>query len=467
MRRLLLKSVGTIILALIAFFIMLQTPAYAQSRNPEFTFEDLKALVSAKKISKLDDLVGELPLKIRSNGMLVYDSKALHQNRVGFETPRIILFNNDASLVMALTKNPGTAEIQAGEDDLEVLRFDHKTAKYEMFRVVFDGVNVPFDAPISLGRVESNPAKCLACHGSRPRPIFADYNSWPGFYGSFGQKGVAIDGTTENLELKKFVANAPSMARYRNLTITSRTDSNGVHLPSSGFGGLFDSQQFTPGLAFGAFTEFLMEKRIAMMMSKHSAFSGLRSTLSYLAASTCKTSRERVKDVYSAWVGSDSSFKLASTQILRKIEAQIDLDHKARETELIKFNGFNRSVNSRGLMNLAYEQIFIGSPPWAKLDKVFFQNQLVLMEALFRHFGLQSSDVSTTPGQPSSGIFHIRKLGVLKDEPYFELLADGFDDLDSTLLDRANSCSTLEGQMGVEITSLPMPGPTAGGVLFQ
>ncbi len=453
------------IVAMLGAFI-LATPVEAQSRTPEFTFADLEALVTTKQIRSLDELIGVLPAKVRGNPILVYDSKALHVDRVTFATPRIILFNNDASLILAMTKNPGSSEIAAGQDALEVIHFDHKTARYEMINVIFDGVHVPFDAPPSMRLIEKNPPMCLACHGANPRPIFADYNSWPGFYGSFGQLGVAVAGTIEHQELDKFLSTMGALPRYRDLNLASSRSAKGIHLPSTGFGGLFNSAKFTPALAFGAFTEFLMQKQTAQKISQHSDFANFRFVFKFLAQSSCGSARQRVKDVYAAWIGSDPISKTLADAVLAKIEVQIGDDHTRRITELLKFNEASTLVDTRGLINIPYEQIVRGSPNWVELDKLFFQQQLVLMEAVFQHFKLTNMDVSTTPHEPSSGIFHIRKLGVLKDEPYFELLGDGFVDLDPAFLASGTTCTKLKMDMSSDIKRLAVPVSNVAGVLF-
>ena len=174
-----MQSIFAIVFMIFAFLALTERPSAA--RPARFDFPELEKIIRHNQITELDDLLGYLPPVMRKNALLAYDSRGLNRELVTLATPRIVLFNEDASLVLALTRNPGKKRIETGRDRLEISRFDPKARRFEFMELTFDGVNSPFSRP-----VPKNPATCLGCHGQDPRPLFHDYNTWPGFYGSFG-----------------------------------------------------------------------------------------------------------------------------------------------------------------------------------------------------------------------------------------------------------------------------------------
>ena len=113
-----------------------------------FSFDELHALIEANHVTTVDQLVPLLPPYMKRNAMLVYKSHALHADRVTPAAPRAILFNEDASLIIAFTGNPGAAAIASGNDPLEVIRFDPTSHRFEMRDLVMDGVSSPFTAQL-------------------------------------------------------------------------------------------------------------------------------------------------------------------------------------------------------------------------------------------------------------------------------------------------------------------------------
>ena len=65
--------------------------------------------------------------------------------------------------------------------------FDFGKGRYEVRDVPSNGKPKPFDRNLPV-----NQSLCLKCHSQNPKPIFHDYNAWPGFYGSFSQESYAV-----------------------------------------------------------------------------------------------------------------------------------------------------------------------------------------------------------------------------------------------------------------------------------
>ena len=459
------------------FFMLLTTawalPSFAQlpmslKDKSDLTFEDLKEFVDNEKNEALtiDKLLPKLPNQMLQNPLLVYESHALNLDRVGPSTPRVILFNKDASLIISFTKQLSAQKIEAGEDSLEVLSFNPSSQLFEMFEVAFDGNKKPF------ARAEDvNPAKCLACHGSNPRPIFHDYNAWPGFYGSFSQKGVAVGGTLEHQLLSDFLSKREALPRYRDLVLDRVTrGSLGIGFPSTGFGPLYDDKQFSPALAFGVNVELLMYRRLAQKLEDDKKAKRFAHLIAYLGrADEClgdrTLHRRATKELFKTWVNSESLVKNAAT-LTAQIEKEVRADFVTKDNLLRKFNLPDKRLDPRGLITLPYETVVLGSPSWTTVDKEYFMNQFVMMESLARKLDLSSEDFSTVPGHRTLGIFHIRKLGLYEDEQLFKGLYEGLISIKASLVDQPSqmSCHDLHLKAQVDIQQLPLADPKVNGV---
>ena len=170
-----------------------------------FSMEALKKIISDNNVTTIEQLLPLLPQELRSNYTLVYDSQSPLQNgdRVN---PRAILFGKSGKFI--LTFNGGGKDpAVAGGNEIEVMQFNGKS--FEMYELVFEK-----NKPVK-GFENKNPAKCLACHHSNPRPIWTSYKEWPGVYGGFDDYVSNFsDDKQSYLTFKKAAASHP---RYRAL----------------------------------------------------------------------------------------------------------------------------------------------------------------------------------------------------------------------------------------------------------
>lgn len=101
------------------------------------------------------------------------------------EAPRIILFSPVTDFMASFNSHRS----QRGSQNIETIRFNHQTDRFEFRELTFDKKNRP-----TLSEV--NPKKCLECHQSLsrqdvdPRPNWEPYFMWPGFFGSVDGKLV-------------------------------------------------------------------------------------------------------------------------------------------------------------------------------------------------------------------------------------------------------------------------------------
>ena len=451
--------------------------AFAANYKAEanLTIDQLKQLVIDYDVQTLDQLVPLLPTQMLKNPLLVYDTNALFADRISFQTPRIILFNREASLILAMTKNPGAASTSAGEDRLEIIAFDPVSAKYEMHDVPFDGTASPFDRA-----APKNQARCLACHGQNPRPIFADYNAWPGFYGSFSQEGAAVSGTPEYVALEQFLSTRGGLDRYKDLDLSDFTKKAGGFSHSSyGFGSLANLAKFSPLLTFGASTEYLMLRRLAKKLELEPRAKRYASLISYIgrgdecALPVGANHRDVIKKLYQNWSAVTSDVA-KSADVGRKIEKTFVDDFLTKERAFTQFNVADKGWDSRGMLTLPHDTFLPTAATSRDVDKTAFLNQLLIMESLGNELSLELADFSTM--RSTSGIFHVRSaLGlvstsapILEDEQMFKGIYDALLQTNSPLiaLTRIQSCSALSANAIKELNTLSVPDPTAKGIFY-
>lgn len=173
------------------------------------TLEGLQKLVEKYDARSVDFFV-EL-FSVRRGGpypqaaILLYQSKSLqHATPLA---PRAIYFNPD----LIVAHNGHQAE--SGSNTVEVIHVDREEGKFDFQEIVFfENENLP---PVFS---EINPQRCLACHGTPARPIWATYGVWPGVYGgSFLRISEA-----ESTPLRNFLDTLDQLPRYRNLAPADR-----------------------------------------------------------------------------------------------------------------------------------------------------------------------------------------------------------------------------------------------------
>ena len=246
------------ILAMLLAIVLVTGTAHAAS----FSFNDLQTTVREGSVTSIDELLPLLPTVMKRNPLLVYDSHGLKMKLASPQTPRVILFNEDSSLILAFSRPP-TTQNEKAKDTLEVINFNSVSDRFEM-RDILLGAKV---AAEGFSSVPVNPSVCLSCHGRNPRPLFQDYNAWPGMYGSFSQKGASGAGTKEYNNLAAFLKIQPQMQRYDLLDLSSfKIENGGATYISQDYVARFGAhatQPMTPALPFGQGIERLMTRKLA------------------------------------------------------------------------------------------------------------------------------------------------------------------------------------------------------------
>src|SRR5689334_6829228 len=194
-------------------------PAAAADGDAPFTEARLRELLAhnpqtGQPVDSVSELVPLLPEELRRNFALVYDSRSPFKASITPERPRVILFTDDARLVMTFIGD----DTQPGADLLETMSFDDAQAKFVMNAYLLPA------AERRAWRPSAADAKCERCHGADPRTIFDSYPHWPGFYGSV-QDTFPRDrvGEKERKNYASFIAGAAKTGVYKDLIYPAGT----------------------------------------------------------------------------------------------------------------------------------------------------------------------------------------------------------------------------------------------------
>ena len=171
---------------LVALVLVGCSSAAIPTPRPHDRYEALTNLLArdpatGKPVDTIAELIPLLEPELRSSFTLVFATRSPEQD-VDPLHPRVVLFGNDARLVLAFTGDP----IGPDRDILELLHFRDDTRAFELERFVLPAAarRDPKLAELARDNGHANPNECSRCHSADPRPIFDSYPVWPGFYGS-------------------------------------------------------------------------------------------------------------------------------------------------------------------------------------------------------------------------------------------------------------------------------------------
>lgn len=473
-------------LMVLAFNLCLK-PAFAQHEKnvipqPKVSLDlaSLKTLIQSNQVKTIDELVPLLPPQMKRNAMYVYSTNALNPQLVKPESPRVILFNEDASLILAFTRNPGAQSIQSGDDQLEIMSVNPTTKSFELRSPPFDGKNIPFatgDSPV-------NPTMCLKCHGTDPRPIFPSYNAWPGFFGSYAQNGAAVEGSTEFKYIKEYLTKHSKVDRYQYLDTSgfyykegASDVAPGYYIRSTGFENSvrFDSTDMSPPTVFDALLQERMNERLARKIYTHPMYAEFRRMIGYLGAPNsmliCGPVRDRMSKAFERLVGSDASKQKLASKLIHKLRDQIALDQRQKAADFARFNTPDPRVDPRGTIDVISENLYHWkNHPFNAMNKPAFEKQLVLIETVFANMGgFSNGDFNTHHLMPTIGTFHPYVGNLYQDEQFFQGVAERLAQMDPELqkIYAEGYCGRFGRGAWSDFEKLIVPTTTRSGLLFR
>jgi hypothetical protein len=157
-------------------FLLLTMIFSLEAAAARFDISDLDKFISTQNPKTLSEVVAQVPDFVRGNLTFQYESFSLQpahlwfKDHSGVEFPRAILWDTPGEFFM--TFNGDVTE--DGFGSLETLQFlrDGKSRQFKYSEIQVD--------PRAHGALQS----CGECHGEPSRPIWPEYPTWKGAYGS-------------------------------------------------------------------------------------------------------------------------------------------------------------------------------------------------------------------------------------------------------------------------------------------
>ena len=209
------KTVGVIVSAifcsLLSVLARADVPAKGLPVQTIRSWDDLQKLIRQRQVKSVDELIDVLPVDFRKGYSLIYRTQALHRELVSPARPRVLMFGTTGTFMMTYNSHTQGRRARPGEvEGIETVEFKNGEAYFR--EVQFDGIRDPLARTI-----DTNPQKCLACHGQSPRGLWDPYNIWPGVYGSLSRGGVDFIklGTPEYRKFQLFLKEKKSNPRYQ------------------------------------------------------------------------------------------------------------------------------------------------------------------------------------------------------------------------------------------------------------
>jgi hypothetical protein len=260
------------------FYLIALTLAFALPRAAAcrgFEFADLQALIETRHISSIEELLPELPLSFRSRYALMFTSRSLQG--ATFDAPRAILYGPDARFVITFNGNAD----QRGYHTLETMEFDDVTRQFQFREVAFTAS--PDDAPASVRVSAPNPARCVACHGSRARPVWDGQPLWPGAYGERYNAKLSAE---ETAGMDRFLARQAADPRYQHLLGAGRFRSAELFRPSTQtlYAGTLSEP---PNAELSALLDRLVSQAIARQLAQDPRFEAFQYVLLGMSDGNC------------------------------------------------------------------------------------------------------------------------------------------------------------------------------------
>jgi hypothetical protein len=154
--------------------------------------------ISTGHITSVEDVLSNLNTDHLRRYVIMTKSDSLQA--ASAESPRIITYGRDARFLLAFNGGGN----QEGGQTVEVIEFDDTSETYEFRQIAFSTPG----APPSVS--QKNPEECAGCHSSSFRPIWEDYDLWPG--------AVPDNAYPHELDLnylQSFVTAAATSSRYK------------------------------------------------------------------------------------------------------------------------------------------------------------------------------------------------------------------------------------------------------------
>lgn len=246
--------------------------AITAASGAEFDFAALRTVLDQRQVHSVEQLIPLLPAALRSRYTLLFASRSLQ--RASYGAPRAILYGSDAHLVLTFNGDPD----QRGFYSVETLEFG-PDKQFRLREIRFPSAGSTEAVTFS----ETNPATCLACHGSPARPVWDSWPLWPGAYGERYDTPLSAQ---ERAGLKRFLERQRSDPRYEHLLgITRLADPATFHSThSKRYAGVLEEP---PNAEFGALLGGLAAQSIVQELRGQPGFADYQYALLGMAEDDC------------------------------------------------------------------------------------------------------------------------------------------------------------------------------------
>src|SRR5258708_8797915 len=123
------------------FFVLNHFTASAASVE---SWADLARIINSKQVTNIDDLLAYLPDDYTKGYTLIYRTRALNQESVSPRRPRVLLFGQNAKLVLAYNSHSTGGKARPCDiEDIETLEFDDVTLRPFLPALDFNHTTVP------------------------------------------------------------------------------------------------------------------------------------------------------------------------------------------------------------------------------------------------------------------------------------------------------------------------------------
>lgn len=142
----------------------------------DLSIDGIQAYIARHGVRQVKDILSALPPAMRSNYTLVAQSSGLQASS---ETePRIVMFGADGRFLLSVQSAPGP-----------------KREALEIGQLRDDGRWIFQEIQVATNTVSGE--SCVTCHGAEhPRPIWHEYDQWPGVFGADGDKLTSGEAAT-------------------------------------------------------------------------------------------------------------------------------------------------------------------------------------------------------------------------------------------------------------------------------
>ncbi len=144
-----------------------------QAANFELISKMIDNPDSPKTVEQFLEVLSQKDPEFFKHFTLMRESQSLQGSTPQF--PRAIVFGEDAKFVLTFNGSPN----QTGYQKIEMMQFvesqDGKSG-FELRELTFGKDQRPMLSA-------ANPAECSRCHGTDPKPIWEEYDRWPGAFG--------------------------------------------------------------------------------------------------------------------------------------------------------------------------------------------------------------------------------------------------------------------------------------------